>query len=214
MSIKKVSKLKNVQITLGEEDVVCGETTFAAITRLNENKIKDLEVMRNAMSVTYKAIQQMNAFIDIAAYIEKAINKPKSGQWLTIVGKTANYDTSLKSRIPEYLDFTISHIKVQIFNIETNCGGSGRYATPPPDPGAGTPTDTYNGARINPNAVAVIKRNSMPADQRKDTLKYIKNALKEYASTDEGVNYVCPAVTNELAVNYGTTKWACVAGEK
>ena len=196
----------------GEEDIICGETTFMSITRLNENKIKDLEVMRNAMSVTYKAIQQMNAFIDIAAYIEKAINKPKSGQWLTVVGKTANYDTSLKSRIPEYLDFTIAHIKVQIFNIETNCGGStsGR-ATPAP---IETAPIEYNGAKINPAAVAVIKRNSMPSDQRKETLKYIKNALKEYASTEEGLNYVCPAVTNELAVNYGTTKWACVAGEK
>lgn len=35
------------------------------ITRLNENKIKNIDVMRNAMSVTYKAIQQLNAFIDI-----------------------------------------------------------------------------------------------------------------------------------------------------
>lgn len=172
--------------------------------------------MRNAMSVTYKAIQQMNAFIDIASFIEKSIKQPKTGQWLTVVGKTANFDSSLKTRVPEYLDFTISHIKVQIFNIETNCASSGRYATPPPDTSnpVSIAPESYHGARINPNAIAVIKKNSMPGDQRKDTLKFIKNALKEYSNTDEGVNYVCPAVTNELTVNYGTTKWACVAGEK
>lgn len=99
------------------------------------------------------------------------------------------------------MDFTISHIKVQIFNIETSCGTNGRYATPPPD--TNPPNDNvYHGAKINPNAVAVIKRNSMPADQRKDTLKFIKKALKDYSSTEEGVNYVCPYITNELAGKY------------
>lgn len=48
-----------------EDDVVCGEITFSSITRLNENKIKNIDVMRNAMSVSYKAIKQYNTFIDI-----------------------------------------------------------------------------------------------------------------------------------------------------
>lgn len=100
-------------------------------------------------------------------------------------------------------DFTISHIKVQIFNIEANCNAN-----------RGETSDVGVGAKINPNAVVVIKRNSMQNDLRKETLRHIKKAFKDYSGTEDGFNYVCPYVTNELTTSYGSTKWACVVGEK
>lgn len=210
-----------------KEDVVCGEHTFMHITKVVRNKLTNSAVQRKALSSTFKAIQQHNSFLDIgkslkftlffsssssspsfftADYVEQEVISTAGGSWLCIVGKRNLFDSNYEAKMSEYLVFTISHIQVQLLKLSdassSSTTGSSSVACPP----------SACTVSLNSNAKAKVKRSTMSTEQRADTLNYIKTALSEYAGSQEGVQYVCPYVTNELAINYASQQWACVAG--
>lgn len=149
-------------------------------------------------------------FDGAADYIEKQVIQTAGGNWLCIVGKRGLFDSNHEAKLSEYLMFSISHIQVQLLKLpdaSSSASSASPIVCPPP---ATAPTSCQ--VQLNSAAKGKVKRSSMSAEQRADTLNYIKTALNEYAGSAEGVQYVCPYVTNELAIAHGSYQWACVAG--
>lgn len=126
------------------------------------------------------------------------------GTWLCVVGRKGHFDSNYESKLSDYLVFSISHISVQLLKLPDGGGSSGSS----PATICGESCDVS----LNTAAKMKVKRSSMSTDQKTDTLNYIRNAIQEYASSADGIQFVCPYVTNELAINYGSHKWACVVG--
>lgn len=70
-------------------------------------------------------------FLFKATFIENKIkSESTNGQWLAIVRKESNYDTSLENRMYEFIDFSIAKVRFQIFDTDKNVSDKHSISSP------------------------------------------------------------------------------------